>query len=149
MAGEIPISTVGTLVRDPELRFQPSGKAVANLTLAVNRRIKGDSGTWENDDNGTTWLRCAVWESMAENVAESLVKGDRVIIQGAFYQRKYEVEGVERMSLEVRVDAIGPDLRFATAKAAKVEKGGSFQPPQQQRQQADPWATPASDEPPF
>ena len=147
MAGEIAINTVGTLVRDPELRFQPSGKAVANLTLAVNRRVKADNGSWENDDNGTTWLRCAVWEAMAENVAESLVKGDRVIIQGAFYSRKYEVEGQERTSLEVRIDAIGPDLRFATAKASKVENGGSFQPKRQP--QADPWATPASSEPPF
>lgn len=148
MANEIPLFVVGNLTGDPELRFLPSGKAVANFTLVQNPRVK-DGNQWKDGD--PTYLRCAAWEGMAENVAESLRKGDRVIVHGAMFSRAWEdKEGNKRSALEVRVEAVGPDLRYATAKPEKVrrgEAGGGFQAAQPA---ADPWATPqTSDQPPF
>lgn len=147
MAGEIPLNVVGTLTGDPELRFLPSGKAVANFTLAQNPRIKDGDG-WK--DGEPTFLRCNAWEGMAENIVESLHKGDRVIVQGGMYSRAWEdKEGNKRSALEVRVEAVGPDLRYATAVVTKIRKGGGgFQ---QAAPTADPWATTAvSDgQPPF
>jgi len=145
MAGEIQVTVVGTLTADPELRFLPSSKAVANFTVAQNPRVK-DGNEWKDGD--PTFIRCNAWEGMAENIVESLRKGDRVIVQGGMYSRAWEdKEGNKRSSLELRVEAVGPDLRYATAAVTKISKGGGgFQ---QAAPAADPWATPASTEPPF
>lgn len=145
MSGEPIITVVGNITADPELRFTGAGKAVAGFTLASTPRVK-DGDQWV--DGETTFLRCSAWETLAENVAESLTKGTRVIVQGAMSTRSYEHNGEQRTSLELRVDAIGPELRFATAKVSKAFRGqggaGQRAPQQQQRQQGgDPWATPA------
>jgi len=145
MAGEMNLTVVGTLTADPELRFTPGGKAVANFTIAQNPRVKEGDG-WK--DGEATFLRCSVWEGMAENIVESLRKGDRVIAQGGLRTRSYDAQdGSKRSSLELLVEAVGPDLRYATAAVTKIRKGGGgFQ---QAAPAADPWATPASTEPPF
>lgn len=145
MSGEPILTVIGNVTADPELRFTPSGKPVANFTLASTPRTKqGDE--WV--DGETTWLRCAAWDALAENVAESIQKGVRVIVQGALSSRSYEKDGQTRTSLELRVDAIGPELRFATARVERAQRGqgGSRPAPQQGGQSApanDPWATPA------
>jgi single-strand DNA-binding protein len=144
MANEIPVTLVGYLARDPELRFLPSGKAVASLSMGVSNRVK-EGETWV--DGETTWFSVSVWEGFAENVVESLHKGDRVIVQGGMFTRAYTTkEGEKRTSLEVRAEAIGPDLRYATATVAKV---GSTRPAATPA--ADPWAVaaPTGDLPPF
>lgn len=153
MAGEPSITVVGNIAGDPELRFTPSGKPVCNFTVASTPRVK-DGDQWV--DGTTTWLRCSVWDKPAENVAESLEKGTRVIVQGRMSTREYEHNGENRTALELAVDAIGPELRFATCRVTKAERAGGGQQRQQgqqgQRQQPayDPWATPqGSDEPPF
>lgn len=157
MSGEPIITVVGNLTADAELRFTPAGKAVANFTVATTPRVK-DGDQWV--DGEATFLRCAAWEQLAEHVAESLTKGVRVIVQGAMSSRSYEKDGQTRTSLELRVDAVGPELRFATAQVTRALRG---QPGQQQRRHlrppasdpwaapaADPWATPnPTDEPPF
>lgn len=148
MAGEIPLYVVGTLTGDPELTFLSSGKAVANFTIAQNPRTKDGNG-WK--DGEPTFLRCNAWEAMAENVVESLKKGDRVIVHGGMYTRPWEdKEGKKRSSLEVRVEAVGPDLRYATAAVTKVRRdstGGGFA---KAAPAADPWATSAgTTDPPF
>lgn len=149
MAGEMQLTVVGTLTGDPELRFLPSGKAVANFTIAQNPRVK-DGNEWKDGD--PTFIRCNAWEGMAENVVESLHKGDRVIVQGGLYSRAWEdKERNKRSSLELRIEAVGPDLRYATAAVTKIRKGqgGGFQ---QTAPAADPWATPAAafeSQPPF
>lgn len=139
------LTVVGNLAGDPELRFTPSGKAVCGFTVASTPRVKnGDQ--WE--DGETTWLRCSAWDAMAENVAESLEKGNRVIVQGALSSRSYETrEGEKRTSLELRVDAVGPDLRFATARATRAGQSGGGRPAQQQKQAGDPWARPGQSDP--
>jgi single-strand DNA-binding protein len=145
MAGEIELTVVGNLTADPELRFNPSGKAVANFTLVQSNRVK-DGNEWKDGD--PTFLRCAVWEGMAENVVESLHKGDRVIVRGGMYSRAWEdKEGNKRSSLELRVEAVGPDLRYATAAVTKIRKSdGGFQ---KSAPAGDPWATAAVTDPPF
>lgn len=147
MAGEINLVVVGTLTGDPEMRFLPSGKAVANFTVAQNPRVRDGDG-WKDGD--PTFLRCNAWEGMAENIVESLHKGDRVIVQGGMYSRAWEdKEGNKRSSLEVRVEAVGPDLRYATAAVTKIRRdstGGGFQA---SAPAADPWATPADSPIPF
>lgn len=140
MANEIQMTIVGNLVSDPEMRFLPSGKAVANFTLVHSNRTK-DGDVWKDGD--PTYLRCNAWEGMAENIVESLHKGDRVIVQGGMYSRAWEdKEQNKRSSLELRVEAIGPDLRYATAAVTKVRKGegvgGGFQ---KSAPASDPWAT--------
>ena len=125
MAGETVITLVGNLVDDPELRFTPSGAAVANFRLASTPRIY-DRQSGDFKDGESLFLTCSVWRQAAENVAESLQKGMRVIVQGRLKQRSYETrEGEKRTVFEVDVDEVGPSLRSATAKVAKVQRSGS------------------------
>jgi single-strand DNA-binding protein len=124
MAGETVITVVGNLVDDPELRFTPSGAAVANFRLASTpRTYDRQSGEWK--DGETLWLGCSVWRQAAENVAESLTKGTRVLVQGRLKSRQYETrEGEKRTVFEIDVDEIGPSLRNATAKVNKTTRSG-------------------------
>ena len=125
MAGETIITVVGNLTADPELRFTPAGAAVANFTVASTpRTFDRQSNEWR--DGEALFLRCSIWREAAENVAESLTKGQRVIVQGRLKQRSYETrEGEKRSVVELEVDEIGPSLRFATAKAQRAQRGGS------------------------
>ena len=125
MAGETVITVVGNLVDDPELRFTPSGAAVANFRLASTpRTYDRQSGEWK--DGETLWLGCSVWRQAAENVAESLTKGTRVLVQGRLKSRQYETrEGEKRTVFEIDVDEIGPSLRSATAKVNKTTRSGT------------------------
>ncbi|HWC80196.1 MAG TPA: single-stranded DNA-binding protein [Pseudonocardiaceae bacterium] len=123
MAGETVITVVGNLTADPELRFTPSGAAVANFTVASTpRTFDRQSGEWK--DGEALFLRCNIWRQAAENVAESLTRGMRVVVQGRLRQRSYETkEGEKRTVVELEVDEIGPSLRYATAKVNKASRG--------------------------
>lgn len=143
------VTLVGRLAGDPELRFTPSGSAVATFTIVTSDRAKvGDE--WQDKD--TTFTRCQVWREQAENVAESLSKGAEVIVVGRLKQRSWETkEGEKRTVFEVDVDHVGPSLRWASAKVTKASRGGKAS-----AATADPWATTgtgaggyADDEPPF
>ncbi|HEU0191288.1 MAG TPA: single-stranded DNA-binding protein [Mycobacterium sp.] len=124
MAGDTTITVVGNLTADPELRFTASGAAVANFTVASTPRIYDrQSGEWK--DGEALFLRCSIWREYAENLAESLTRGSRVILTGRLKQRSYETrEGEKRTVVEVEVDEIGPSLRYATAKINKTSRGG-------------------------
>ena len=124
MAGETVITLVGNLTADPELRFTPSGAAVANFTVASTpRTFDRQSNEWRDGD--AMFLNCAVWRQAAENVAESLQKGMRVIVQGRLKSRSYETrEGERRTVFEIDVDEIGPALRYATAKVTRTSSQG-------------------------
>lgn len=124
MAGDTVITVVGNLTADPELRFTPSGAAVANFTVASTpRTFDKNSNEWK--DGEALFLRCSVWRQAAENVAESLHRGTAVIVQGRLKQRSYETkEGEKRTVYEVDVDEVGPSLRWATAKVTKASRGG-------------------------
>ena len=172
MAGETVITVVGNLTADPELRFTPNGAAVANFTVASTPRTF-DRQTNEWKDGEALFLRCSVWREAAENVAESLTKGMRVIVQGRLRARSYDDrDGNRRTSWELDVDEVGPALRFATAKVTRAQRGGGgggFGGGQQgggwggqqqgggQAAPQDPWSggggggwdTPSSNEPPF
>jgi single-strand DNA-binding protein len=150
--GDVVVTVTGNLTGDPELRFTPNGLAVASFTVASTTRVLDKtSNEWKDGD--TLFLRCSVWRQYAENVAESLTKGTRVIVTGRLKQRSYETkEGEKRTVVEMDVDDVGPVLRNATAKVNRVARtdsgysgGGSPAPSE------DPWAAPASagDEPPF
>ena len=123
VAGDTTITVVGNLTADPELRFTPSGAAVANFTVASTPRIYDrQSGEWKDGD--ALFLRCNIWREAAENVAESLTRGSRVIVTGRLKQRSFETrEGEKRTVVEVEVDEIGPSLRYATAKVNKASRG--------------------------
>lgn len=124
MAGETPITLIGNLTADPELRFTPSGAAVANFTVASTPRTF-DRQTNEWRDGDSMFLNCAVWRQYAENVAESLQKGMRVVVSGRLKSRSYETrEGDKRTVFEVDVDEIGPALRYATARVTRTTSGG-------------------------
>jgi single-strand DNA-binding protein len=124
MAGETTITVVGNLTDDPDLRFTPSGAAVANFTVASTPR-SFDKNTNEWKDGEALFLRCSVWRQAAENVAESLQRGTAVIVQGRLKQRSYETkEGEKRTVYELDVDEVGPSLRWATAKVTKASRGG-------------------------
>ncbi|MCW2723340.1 MAG: ssb [Frankiales bacterium] len=124
MAGETVITVVGNLTNDPELRFTPSGAAVASFTVASTPRTL-DKATNEWKDGDALFLRCSIWRQAAENVAESLQRGARVIVQGRLQQRSYETkEGEKRTVVELQVDEIGPSLKYATAKVNKTSRGG-------------------------
>ncbi|WP_017624958.1 single-stranded DNA-binding protein [Nocardiopsis chromatogenes] len=127
MAGETQITLVGNLVDDPELRFTPSGAAVANFRVASTPRVfDRQSGEWK--DGEAMFLSCAVWRQYAENVAESLQRGMRVIVQGRLKQRSYETkEGEKRTVFEIDVEEVGPTLRYATAKVARTQRQGGGQ----------------------
>jgi single-strand DNA-binding protein len=124
VAGDTIITVIGNLTADPELRFTPSGAAVANFTVASTPRIYDrQSGEWK--DGEALFLRCNIWREAAENVAESLTRGARVILSGRLKQRSFETrEGEKRTVVEVEVDEIGPSLRYATAKVNKVSRSG-------------------------
>ena len=124
MAGETVITVVGNLTADPELRFTPSGAAVANFTVASTpRTFDRQSGEWK--DGEALFLRCNVWRQPAENVAESLTRGMRVMVSGRLRQRSFETrEGEKRTVVELEVDEVGPSLRYATAKVNKVARSG-------------------------
>ena len=152
MAGETVITVVGNLTDDPELRFTPSGAAVANFTVASTpRSFNKQTNEWE--DGEALFLRCSIWRQAAENVAESLQRGMRVIVQGRLRARTWETrEGEKRTSFEIDVEEIGPSLKFATAKVNRASRsggGGGYSGGQggQGGQSAapadDPWATPA------
>jgi single-strand DNA-binding protein len=124
MAGETPITVVGNLTADPELRFTPSGAAVANFTVASTPRTF-DRQTNEWKDGESLFLNCSVWRQAAENAAESLVRGTRVIVSGRLKARSYQTrEGERRTVFEVDVDEVGPSLRYATAKVSKTSRSG-------------------------
>jgi single-strand DNA-binding protein len=175
-AGDTQITIAGNLVDDPELRFTPAGQPVARFRVASTPRFRDNaSGEWKDGDS--LFLTCNVWRQAAENVAESLQRGMRVIVSGRLRQRSYETkEGEKRTVYEVEVDDVGPSLRNASAKVAKVSRsGGGFGGGQGGqggqsysgggngsgnsggsgggRAEADPWATSDSggfsDEPPF
>ncbi|EOM76926.1 single-stranded DNA-binding protein [Rhodococcus rhodnii] len=122
--GDTVITVVGNLTADPELRFTPAGAAVANFTVASTPRIF-DRQTNEWKDGEALFLRCNIWREAAENVAESLNRGSRVIVQGRLKQRSFETrEGEKRTVVELEVDEIGPSLKFATAKVTRAGRGG-------------------------
>jgi single-strand DNA-binding protein len=171
VAGDTVITVIGNLTADPELRFTPSGAAVANFTVASTPRMF-DRQTNEWKDGEALFLRCNIWREAAENVAESLTRGSRVIVQGRLKQRSFETrEGEKRTVVELEVDEIGPSLKYATAKVNKASRsgggGGGFGGGGGSRaaapaggsdaKQEDPWGSaPASgsfsggdDEPPF
>jgi single-strand DNA-binding protein len=178
MAGETTITLVGNLTADPELRFTPSGAAVANFTVASTPRTF-DRQTNEWRDGDAMFLNCAVWRQAAENVAESLQKGMRVIVHGRLKSRSYETrEGERRTVFEIDVDEIGPALKYATAKVSRNASGGQGggrgssggsgggggnygDDPWatggsagdtgggRPQQTSDPWSTPQSEDPPF
>jgi len=171
MAGDTVITVVGNLTADPELRFTASGAAVANFTVASTpRQFDRASGEWK--DGEALFLRCNIWRQAAENVAESLSRGSRVVVTGRLKQRSFETkEGEKRTVIELEVDEIGPSLRYATAKVNRAQRsdggsggygsggsgGGQSSSGGGSRNQApsdDPWSSaPAAggsfDEPPF
>ncbi|WP_138444857.1 single-stranded DNA-binding protein [Sinomonas susongensis] len=124
MAGETTITVIGNLTNDPELRFTPSGSAVANFTVASTpRTFDRQSNEWK--DGETLFLRASIWREAAENVAESLTKGMRVIVSGRLKSRSYETkEGEKRTVIELEVDEIGPSLRYASAKVNRTQRSG-------------------------
>ena len=124
MAGDTVITIIGNITGDPELRFTPSGAAVANFTVASTpRAFDRQSNEWK--DGETLFMRCSVWRDAAENVAESCQRGMRVIVSGRLKSRSYETkEGEKRTVVEMDVDEIGPSLRSATAKVNKTQRGG-------------------------
>jgi single-strand DNA-binding protein len=144
MAGETVITVVGNLTDDPELRFTPSGAAVANFRVASTpRTFNRQTNAWEDGD--PLFLSCSVWRQAAENVAESLHRGARVVVTGRLKQRSYETrDGEKRTVFELDVDEIGPSLRYATAKVTKTQRSGAGFGNAQQPSGggADPWATP-------
>lgn len=147
MAGETTITVIGNLTNDPEMRFTQSGSAVSNFTIASTpKTFDRQSNEWK--DGETLFLRASVWREMAENVAESLTKGMRVIVTGRLKSRSYDTkEGEKRTVIELEVDEIGPSLRFANAKVNRTQRnsnGGGFGGTQAAAQQEDPWATPAA-----
>lgn len=158
MAGAPLITFFGNLTGDPELRFTPQGKAVASFSVACNDR-KYNSATQQWEDGETTFLRCSVWEQLAENVAESLEKGMRVLVSGTLQVRQYDTkEGGTGTSVECRVEEVGPSLRWATARVTKTggQSGGRQQssqssaPRSRSARAADPWSTGGNDDaPPF
>ena len=123
MAGDTVITVIGNITGDPELRFTPSGAAVANFTVASTpRAFDRQSNEWK--DGETLFMRCSVWRDAAENVAESLQRGTRVIVSGRLKSRSYETkEGEKRTVIELEVDEIGPSLRYASAKVTKTQRG--------------------------
>ncbi|MGZ4602349.1 MAG: single-stranded DNA-binding protein [Kineosporiaceae bacterium] len=124
MAGETVITIIGNLTNDPELRFTPSGAAVANFTVASTpRTFDRQSNEWK--DGETLFMRCSVWREAAENLAESLQRGTRVIVSGRLRSRTYDTkEGEKRTVVELEVDEVGPSLRYATTKVSKTSRGG-------------------------
>ena len=167
MAGETVITIIGNLTADPELRFTQSGTPVASFTIASTpRTFNRQTGEWKNGQ--ALFMRCSAWNALAENVAESLTKGIRVIAQGRLQQRSYtDREGVQRTVIDMTIDDIAPSLRYAQAIVERTRRQGQGRPQHQTQQQPrptsydappggtsdDPWATAGAtsfgDEPPF
>src|SRR5690349_13062933 len=156
MAGETVITVVGNLTADPELRFTPSGAAVANFTVAATpRTFDRASGEWKDGD--ALFMRCNIWRQAAENVAETLTRGARVMVTGRLKQRSFETkEGEKRTVVELDADEVGPSLKYATAKVNRVSRGSDTAAASGPSD--DPWGQPppapagqqfADDEPPF
>src|SRR4051812_32585656 len=153
------VTLVGNVTDDPELRFTPSGRPVANFTVAVNRRFKNNDGQWEDRLDG--FFRCNVWGDMAENTAETLQKGTRILVTGRLQQRSWEDgDGNRRSAIEVQVDEVGPSLKWSTATVQKSQRsrggsggggqgggGSEWSPPAQSQPQSAPpaqdWSAPA------
>jgi single-strand DNA-binding protein len=143
MANDVTITIIGNLTDTPELRFTPSGAAVANFTVASTPRTF-DKASGEYKDGDALFMRCSLWRQPAENLAESdITRGSRVIVTGRLRQRSFEKDGQKRSVTELEVDEIGPSLRFATAKVAKAERG-SNKPAGQSG--GDPWPTSVASE---
>jgi single-strand DNA-binding protein len=147
-AGDTPITVAGNLVADPDLRFTPAGQPVATFRVASTPRFR-DNATGEWKDGDSLFLTCNAWRQAAENVAESLQRGMRVIVSGRLRQRSYETrEGEKRTVYEIEVDDVGPSLRNASAKVSRIQRGGG------KESGTDPWAGDSRDsgqpgEPPF
>lgn len=164
MSGEPTITITGNLTKDPELRFTSSGVAVADFSIAVTPRAY-DRNTNEWRDGDPQFYRCSLWRDAAENAAETLRKGMRVIAQGRVSLRSYETrDGQQRSELSLQIDEVGPSLRYAKAEVTKAPASGTPQPAPQPRAQStrntpaggtsgDPWAQQTQpafpDEPPF
>jgi single-strand DNA-binding protein len=132
LSSTVTVAFVGNLVDDPELRYTPSGVAVVKFGVAVNeRRLNRETEKWE--DTNVSFYQVSAWRQLAENIAESLKKGARVVVIGVQRQRSYEADGVKKYVWEVTADAVGPDLAYATASVKKMARGGSGRD--------DPWAT--------
>lgn len=151
MSNDTILTIIGNLTADPELKFTASGAAVANFTIASTpRTFDKNSNEWKDGD--ALFMRCSIWRQAAENVAESLVRGSRVIASGRLKQREFEMDGQKRTVVELEVDEIGPSLKYATAKVTKKERTNPA--PAQQRQaetfDTEPWSPqPADSEIPF
>ena len=123
MASENQVTIVGNVTDDPELRFTPAGAAVANFTVAVNKRFRTQDGQWEDKLEG--FFRCSCWRDMAENVAQSFTKGTRVVVVGRLQQRSWEdSDGGKRSTIEIQVDEAGPSLRWAQAQVQRTQRSG-------------------------
>ena len=160
-SGDTPITIIGNLVQDPELRYTASGAAVASFRVASTpRRFNSQTNQWEDGEG--LFLTCNVWREQAESVAESIQKGMRVIVNGRLRQRSYETnEGEKRTVYEVEVDDVGPSLKWATARVERLNRqgggntyrGGGQRPQGQPQAQGghsdDPWGMPQDPEPPF
>lgn len=138
--GDTVITIVGNLVDDPELRFTPTGQAVARFRIASTPRFFDKQANEWKDGEGL-FLTCNVWRQMAENVAESFQRGMRVIVQGRLKQRSYEKDGQKRTVYEVEVDEVGPSLKNATAKVNRTSRQGGQNSDQGANMPADPWAS--------
>ena len=150
MSGDTTITVIGNLTADPELRFTPAGAAVANFTVASTPRTF-DRAKNEWIDGDALFMRCNIWREAAENVAESLTRGSRVIVSGRLKQRSFETrEGEKRTVVELEVDEIGPSLKYATAKVNKADRKNGARTAATATQD-DPWGSPpaTTDEPPF
>lgn len=158
MSNETTLKIVGNLTADPELKYSASGAAVVNFTVASTPRIfDRQANDWK--DGPALFMRCVAWRDLAENIAESLTKGMRVIVDGRLTQRSYEDrEGQKRTVIELQIDEVGPSLKYAVAKVAKTTRGGNGYPmsDDRRRQQAakdaeralsDPWAVNAEPDP--
>ncbi|MFD0545638.1 single-stranded DNA-binding protein [Streptomyces mexicanus] len=158
--GETPLTVVGNLTEDPELRYTPSGAAMAKFTVASTpRSYDKTTGQWQ--DGTAMFLRCTAWRDLAEHVADSLTKGARVVVTGRLRQHNWQTDqGENRSMLALEVDDIGPSLRFATAKVTRVQRNGSAPAPARDAWNTSApaattpatggWGTPpAGDEPPF
>jgi single-strand DNA-binding protein len=136
MRNDTPITIIGNLVDDPELRFTPGGDAVAKFTVAHNPRVK-DRATGEYKDGEPSFHNCTAWRGLAENIAESLKKGTRVVVAGSIRQRQWKTtEGESRWSWEVTAEAVGPDLTWAQATVRKMARSSNNDVPPD-----DDWAT--------
>jgi len=151
-SGAPAITIIGNLTADPELRFTPSGQAVCNFTVAsTSRFFDKQKNEWAEGD--TTFIRCSVWREMAENCAETLLKGMRVVVTGTLKVRQYETDKGKGTSVECDVEEVGPSMKWASAKVTRNERGNAG-PPQATRGRStdDPWASSShggnGDEPP-